>query len=431
MKLSLPKGMKDSLPQDMIRKQRMIDRLKGIFELYGFSPLDTPAIERLDVLSAKYAGGAEILKETFKLSDQGGRDLGLRYDLTVPFARVVGMNPSLKMPFKRYQIDKVWRDGPVGAGRYREFLQCDVDVVGVKQMPADAEILAIAKRAFDAFGLECKICVNSRKILNGILESIGIERNKDEIILAIDKLEKESRSEIEKELSGLGMNESQVFKLFDLFSLKGTNKEKIGMLKEEITSESGKEGIRELEELFGLLDAYGIKNYVFEPSLSRGLSFYTGTVFEVFLPESKIRSSVAAGGRYDRIISQFLESKKEFPCVGISFGLSRIYDAIEDRQEEARGTVTDIFIIPIGIGNEALAIAEKLRDAGVKTEVDLSGRGVSKNLDYANTQGIPFVAFIGEEEIKSKKLKLKDMKTGKEQMFGVDKIDEIKKIVLG
>jgi histidyl-tRNA synthetase len=429
MKLQLPKGMNDSLPEEKIGKQKLMDELKEIFELYGFSPLETPAIERLDVLSAKYAGGAEILKETFKLKDQGKRDLALRYDLTVPFARVVGMNPQLKMPFKRYQMDKVWRDGPIGHGRYREFWQCDVDMVGTKSMYADAEILSIVKMVFDKFDLDYEIELNNRKILNGILASIGIDDydKKIEIILTIDKIKKISKNEFELELSQKGLNKIQIERLSQIISTKGSNNEKLSILKNNITDSEGLEGIKELEDLFSYLDEYGLKNYVFEFSLTRGLAFYTGTVFETFLKKGSIKSAVASGGRYDKIIGKFLDSKLEFPCVGISFGMSRIYDAIKERDNLAKKTVTRLFVIPIGIKEKIIPIIQSIRLKGINAETDLVERGISKNLNYANSLEIPYVLFVGEDELKSKKFKLKNMITGEEQVLTLSQvIKEIK-----
>lgn len=423
MELRLPKGMKDSLPEEKIGQQKLMDELKAVFELYGYSPLETPAIERFDVLSSKYAGGAEILKETFKLSDQGKRELALRYDLTVPFARVVGMHPELKMPFKRYQMDKVWRDGPVGLGRYREFWQCDVDLVGTRSMMADSEILAIVKKVMERFGLDHDIHVNNRRLLNGILGSLGIEDEdkKIDIILTIDKIKKISDKEFTSELKDKGMDDDQISKVKEIFSIKGNNKEKLESVKGYVTTDEGKEGIKELEELFGYLEAYGIGNYTFELSLSRGLVFYTGTVFETFLVDNEIKSAVASGGRYDKIVGKFIESKQEYPCVGISFGLSRIYDAVKDK-ENTKKTVTDVLIIPINTQKESIAFCEELRKNDINCEVDLTGRGISKNLGYANSLEIPYVIIVGENEVKSSDYSIKDLKSGKQESMKKDEI---------
>jgi histidyl-tRNA synthetase len=413
MKLQLAKGVRDFPPEVKIVRQNVVDALTKAFELFGYVPLETPIIERLDTLASKYAGGSEIMKEVFKLKDQGGRELGLRYDLTVPMCRFVGMNPNLKMPFKRYQIGTVYRDGPIKLGRYREFWQCDVDVVGVKKMTADAEILNIAKVVFERLNLDVVTKVNNRKLLNGMLDYVGIEKSKrDAVILSIDKLEKFGSHVVKEELSEKGITYEKIQKILDVLN------EDLPGLKKLITSDEGRQGIAEIEELLNLVDVD------FDVSLARGLSYYTGTVFEVFLKESPIKSSIAAGGRYDKMISEFLGSKQEYPAVGISFGLELITDVLKDR---AKKTNTKVFIIPIGTFKESLKIADKLRRAGINTDMDLLERGISKNMNYANTMGIPFVIFIGEDELKAKKVKLKDMDSGKEQLLSVeDAVERLK-----
>lgn len=419
MKLKLPKGMKDSLPEEMIVKQRLIDQLKEIFELYGYSPLDTPILERFDVLASKYAGGAEILKETFKLKDQGNRELGVRYDLTVPFARVVGMNPEMKMPFKRYHVAKVLRDGPIGMGRYREFWQCDVDLVGSKKVSAESEILSIVDTVFKKFNLKYDIELNNRKLLNEILDHLEVKKNKMDILLIIDKIKKISKEELKKELKKTGMEDRQIKKLEDIFNIEGTNKQKLSEVKKLIGET---EGIKELEDLFDYLKTYNIKNYTLELSLTRGLAFYTGIVYETFLIKNDIKSAVASGGRYDDIVGKFLGSRLEYPCVGISFGLSRIADAIKENTEKK--TVTDIFVIPIGVEKEAIRLTQRLRQEGIRSEIDLNKKGISKNLNYANSKNIPYVLFVGENELKEDKFKLKEMDSGKEITLTFDKVIE-------
>ncbi len=413
MKLANVRGTRDYLPKEAIIREKIIDVLKGVFRRYGYSPLDTPALEYFDLLSAKYAGGAEILKETFKLKDLGGRLLGLRYDLTVPFSRVIAMNPELKMPFKRYQIAKVWRNGPVGFGRYREFMQCDVDLVGSKSMKADAEILAIAKSVFEELKLEAVIKVNNRKIMNAVLEKLGV-RNHEDAILVIDKIEKLSRKELIKELNEKGISEE----ILDVF---GGFKE----LKDVEQFLGANDGVEEMKELMKYAGDYNI-NITFDPLLARGLSFYTGTVFECFLRDNKIKSAVASGGRYDKIIGQL--SKQDYPAVGISFGLDRIYDALlSAKLVNEIPTTTKVFVVPISDYKVAVDIVERLRKAGINAETDIVGRGISKNLSYVNSLSIPYVIFVGEKEIKSGKFKLRDMKTGKEEMLTLDEIIDMLK----
>lgn len=417
MELQTAKGVRDFSPEHKIARDKIVNTLRKVFELYGYNPLETPVIERFDVLSSKYAGGEEILKETFTFRDQGNRELALRYDLTVPMCRFVGMNPNLKMPFKRYQLGDVFRDGPIKLGRYRQFAQCDVDIVGCKEMIADAEILALAERAFRELKLDAYIKVNNRKLLNGILEEAGITENKEDIILTIDKLEKISIEDVQKELDEKGLDEKTMDKLFSMLRSRKENAELLKELRQKITNAEGREGIAELESLFEYLKQFNVRSVKLDISLARGLSYYTGTVFECFMKKSEIKSSIAAGGRYDRMIGKLLQSTQEYPAVGISFGLDVIADAMS--QKEKKKTVADVFVIPIKAQKECIPILEELRAGGIRAEMDIMGRGISKNLTYANSYAIPFVIIIGEEELKQKKVKLKNMKSGTEELVSV------------
>jgi histidyl-tRNA synthetase len=416
------KGVRNFLPEEKIPRQRILDLLKEIFEMYGYSPLETPALERYDLLSAKFAGGSEITKEIFRMKDQGGRKLGLIYDLTVPMCKVVGMNPNLNMPFKRYQIQRVWRDGPVKLGRYREFWQCDVDVVGVKSMIADAEILSITNDVFERLGLDFVIKVNSRKLMNGILEISGIRKNKMEAILSIDKLSKVGVSGVEEELGQKGFEQKQIKNVLKILKTKGGNYEVLEKLEKIIKNSEGLEGIKELKELMKYVRIMGFEVKI-DISLARGLEYYTGPVFEVYLRNSKLTSSLAGGGRYDKMIGMFL-GKGDYPATGISFGIEPIYEALKEKKGIGKvKTVTKVFVIPIGKTFEpSLTLAKKLRESRVRTEIDLLARGLSKNLKYANSLGIPYVLFVGEKELKQKKVKLRDMKTGKEKLGKLEEI---------
>lgn len=418
MKLERARGTKDFSGEEALQRQQIVSALRSVFELYGYNPLETPILEKFETLASKYAGGAEILKETFKLKDQGGRELGLRYDLTVPMCRFIATNPNLKMPFKRYQIGEVFRDGPLKLGRYREFAQCDVDIVGVKSMAADAEMIAIAQDIFQRLQLNVVIRVNSRKLLNGIVATAGIKAEKAETtILTLDKLEKLGQAAVEKELEGKGIPAASAKKLMALVTVKGSNSEKTKKLETETSSSEGKEGLKELQELFSNLEDSG--NVEFEPSLARGLAYYTGTVFETFLKKSEITSAVAAGGRYDRMIGNFVGGNREYPAVGISFGLDIIEDALGMEKKERRKTTTSAYIIPIKAFAEAQKIASQLRKNGINTDIDLNNRDVKKNLEYAAAAGIPYAVLIGEKEVKSGKVTLRDMKTGKEETVTV------------
>ena len=413
MELQLPKGTRDFNPELKIVRDKIVETLKNVYELYGFSPLETPIIERYETLSSKYAGGSEILKEIFKLKDQGNRELGLRYDLTVPLCRVIGMNPTIKLPFKRYQFGDVFRDGPIKKGRYRVFTQADADIVGCKEMTAETEIINLTLGVFERLNLDIIIKINNRKILNGILEYAGIKKEKEEVILSIDKLDKFGKDIVKKELKEKKVPEESTKKIFDVISIKNSFNEKIKILKDKLKDN---EGINEVEKLFGLIE--NKNNIEFDLSLARGLSYYTGTVFEVFLKNSEFKSSLAAGGRYDEIIGSFLNSKQEYRAVGISFGLDVLMDVINIK--EKKKTVAQVYIIPIQTFKESLRIADKLRKKGIKTDIDLMGKGISKNLNYANAMQIPYVIFVGEDELRQNKVKLKDMKKGKEDLLNLE-----------
>ncbi len=425
MELMNAKGTKDLMPKEKIVVDTLKSKLVDIFENYGFNPLETPLIEKIEVLSSKYAGGDGILKEIFKLEDQGGRKLGLRYDLTVPLCRVVGMNPNLKMPFKRYQMGKVFRDGPIKAGRYREFIQCDVDTVGSSSMLADAEFVAIARDFFKKIDVEIVTKVSNRKLLNGIIEEVKVSDSKKmKVILVIDKLEKQGIEVVKKELMDLGISDDRVCKIEEMISIKGSNSEKLEMIKKFVKNDEGLEGIKELEELANYLKLMNVENYEFDFSLARGLAYYTGTVFEVFAKKSKVASALAAGGRYDRMIADFLGRKDDIPALGISFGVSAIMDAVDFK--ENKKTVVQVYVIPIGTLDESVKIVNELRENGLKVDMDLMSRGVSKNLNYANSYGIPYAAIIGQKELEKKKINLRDMKTGKEELLSLQQV--IKKL---
>ena len=418
MELQLPKGTRDFSPEEKILRDKVVNTLKEVFELYGFAPLDTPILEKFDVLSSKYAGGAEILKETFKLKDQGARELGLRYDLTVPLARYIGMNPTLKMPFKRYQVGEVFRDGPVASARYRQFTQCDVDVIGSNSMAADAEIVGLVYSAFSKLNLEVVVKASNRGLLNDILDYCGVQKEKQEaVILSIDKLEKFGVNVVKEELKQQKIDESKINKIIDIINVKGDNREKIIQLKKILKNS---EGLKEIEEMISYLKNMNCQAD-FDVSLARGLAYYTGTVIEAVLKNSSIKSSVAGGGRYDNMIGSFL-GKGSIPAVGISFGVDRIYDALVERQETKQKTNTKVYIIPIKTLNESMKIAQQLRDAGINADIDLNDKGPSKNLEYANSLGTPYVVFVGKKELEENKVKLRDMKSGKEEMMKIEDV---------
>ncbi len=425
MEIKRAKGTKDFKPEEQIVRQEVIDLLRKIFEKYGYNPLETPVIERYETLSAKFAAGeaSDALKETFTFEDQGGRKLGLRFDLTLPLSRFIAMNSNLKMPFKRYEIGRTYRDGPIKAGRLREFWQCDVDVIGTKSMIAEAELMAIVKEFFDKLELKFEIELNNRKILNGIFDDLEI-KDKDEVMVSIDKLKKIGVEGVKEELKDK-LDEDKITQLLFIFDVSGSNEEKIKALKKVVKSEEAKEGLEEIKEILGYSKLFGVNEVVFNPSLVRGLAYYTGPIFEVFLKNSKITSSFAGGGRYDKMIGNYLGGG-DYPATGISFGLEPLNQEILSRKKTEQKTVVDVYVIPIKTIKESLKVLKELRSNDIKSDIDMNERSISKNLDYANKLGIPYVVFVGENELKEKKVKLRDMKSGNEELLSIEEI--VKKI---
>jgi histidyl-tRNA synthetase len=409
MELQLPRGMRDFPPEEKILRDEVISVLKGIFELYGFSPLETPVVERWEVLSAKYSGGEEILKETFKLTDQGGRQLGLRYDLTVPLARFVGMNPTIKRPFKRYQIGTVYRDGPIKKGRTREFYQCDADIVGSSSPLADAECVQLALDVFEKLGIDVEVKINNRKVLYELAQAAEIpEELTEAAILSLDKLEKIGPDGVLREMIERGIARVSAERFLS------------GAQDREALKKG--EGYRELEPV---LSALRDPRVVWTPSLARGLSYYTGTIYEVYAKNSSVTGSLAAGGRYDNMIEQFLGGSEKIPAVGISFGLEPILEVLKEKHPNRimRKTVTQVYVIPFKtLLAEGRAICQQLRRAGIKTDMDFSAKGISDGLKYANAYEIPFVVIVGPDEVAAGKVKLRDMRSGEEKLLTVDEV---------
>jgi len=428
MTIEMAKGTRDFPPEDKIIREELVSSLKEVFESYGYSPLETPSIERLDTLTAKFAAGSEsdAAKEIFKLTDQGNRELGLRFDLTVPFSRFVALNPNLKMPFKRYEIGRVFRDGPIKLGRYREFWQCDVDIAGAASVKAEAELLLLALEALKKLKLDAYIEVNNRKLLFGLMDFCEIPAGKREtVIITIDKLAKYGEDVVKKELVDKYVDKQSIDKLLEVFTARGLNEEILERISSSINSDIGREGLKELKELFEYLKFVEHGKIIINIALARGLAYYTGTVFEGFLKNSKVTSSICGGGRYDNMIGMYASNNRQYPAVGISFGLEPITDALKLNVPELKKTVAELYIIPIQTFKESLVIATTLREAGLNVDIDLMDKGISKNLDYANTLKIPFVAFIGETELKEQKIKLKNMITGNERLVSLDEVYDL------
>lgn len=423
VELRILKGTNDFLPDEQVIRSNIIKKLTNVFELYSFRPLETPILNYFDILASKYAGGAEILKETFKLTDQGERLLGLRYDLTIPLARVVGMNPHLKLPFKRYEVGKVFRDGPTKVGRAREFTQCDVDVIGVESQLAEAELIALAFDAFKKLNVEINLELNNRKLLAGILlESGYTESQLSNVILSIDKLKKIERAGVENELKEKGLSGPILSKAFAWIDIKGSPESILERLDKELTNGLAKSGIKELRELFANLKYLDIpmEKITLMLSLARGLEIYTGTVFEAFTSTGTITSSLAAGGRYDDIIGKFLGSERKYPAVGISFGLEPIFATIKDIAPIE--TQNRVLIISIRSDEKALNVVTRLRQENIIVDFDFRQKGITKSLEYANALKFAWVIIIGTKETGSGLFTLRDMITGKEEKLKIEEI---------
>lgn len=414
------KGTRDFLPEEMILRQQVLEKIRKVFETFGFQPLETSALESWEVLSAKDAGGDEILNETYNFEDKNGRKIGLRYDLTVPLARVISENPNLPLPFKRYQIEKVWRYGDIAKDRFREFLQADVDIIGSESVIADAEIIACAIECFNALGFKkFFVKLNNRKILTEMLKKSGIDDNKFlDALRSIDKLDKIGVEGVKKELEDKRISSESIKKIIKFIEIKGEN-EKI--LKE---IESLGEGVEEIKEIISYLKTLKLGSKVkIDLSLARGLDYYTGPIFEVIAEEGI--GSVAGGGRYDKMIGLFLG--RDLPATGISLGIERIIEImIERKMIDKIKSKTKIFVVAVNdkMRNKVLEIVQELRERSIEVDYDLRFRSLSKQLEYVDSLGIPFAAIVGEKELKENSVKIRDMKTGKEKLIKTDNIME-------
>lgn len=420
----LAKGMRDRGSEDKILQMAVLDIIRAVFELYGYLPLETPLVERMDVLRAKFAVGedTDVSKEIFQVTDQGERELGLRFDMTVPLCRYVAMNPNLKMPFKRYVMGKVFRDGPIKLGRYREFWQADADIVGVPGILADCEGVRLVADVFQKLDLGVTIYFSSRELLRELLDNVGIDQKlRSKTIIALDKLKKVGRREVIAEMVKAGVDEKKAGELLELVDVEGSNADKMSVLGRTLGKSEALETLAEILEQLSDLD-----NFVFDPSLSRGLAYYTGFFFECFMNEGKISSSLVGTGRYDRMIGQYLDGKQDFAAVGISFGVSVICDALNEKGEGAVKSLTHAYVVPVSENERAFAssIAADLREAGINTEIDLIGKTIGKNFAYADSLGIPYTIVIGEDEVANESCTVKNMETGEQEAVPASKIVE-------
>lgn len=409
MKIMNVKGGYDFLPQEQKIRNYINNILKETFEEYGYNSIETPILCYYDILSDKYDEENDILKEIYKVSDQGERQLGLRYDLTVPFAKFIAINKNkIQLPFKRYEIAKVFRDGPVKVGRDREFTQCDVDVVGLSGQLIEAELLALYKNAFDKLNIDITIKYNSRNLMTGLILDCEVsEELISEVTTIIDKINKITPEEFRDNLKRIGLTDSQITNLNT--NLKLSLKE----LNEKFTTPNNqylKTGLEELNNLNTYLAQLGLsETCVFDSSLARGQNYYTGNVFEVYDKKLRVTGSIGGGGRYDQMITNFIDDGEAYPAVGISFGLSSIYEILKNAEESLEESIIDLYIIPIGTEIEALKLANNLRNLKYNVELEMQGRKLKKCLDYANREKIPYVIILGEDELTSKKVTVKNM----------------------
>ncbi len=441
-KPGIPKGTRDFSPIEMARRNYIFNTIKGVFARYGFQQIETPAMENLSTLMGKY--GEEGDKLLFKILNSGDwvsplreklqddlsigkatttvSEKGLRYDLTVPFARfVVQHRDEIQFPFKRYQIQPVWRADRPQKGRYREFYQCDVDVVGTDSLVSELELMEIVEEVYKQLGINVCLHINNRKILAGIAETIGQPDKITDITVAIDKLDKIGIENVNKELIEKGLPESAVEALQPILNLTGDNRAKLEQLKTVLaTSETGQKGIEEMTTIFDLVDAAGVElNIELDLCLARGLNYYTGAIFEVKALDVQM-GSITGGGRYDNLTGIF--GMPGVSGVGISFGADRIYDVLTELNLYPADlqTTTELLFVSFGEAElrYALTWAKALRAKGVRVEVYPEPTKMKKQMGYADAKKIPFVAIVGGDEMAAGKVMLKNMTTGEQKRMG-------------
>ncbi|MGP1624767.1 histidine--tRNA ligase [Prevotella koreensis] len=448
-KPSIPKGTRDFSPIEMSKRNYIFNTIKEVYALYGFRQIETPAMETLQTLMGKY--GEEGDKLLFKILNSGNFlskvseeelhennaprvasklcEKGLRYDLTVPFARYVVMHrDELQMPFKRYQIQPVWRADRPQKGRYREFYQCDADIVGSNSLLNEVELMQIIDTVFSRFGVRVVIKINNRKILSGIAEIIGEPDKIIDITVAIDKLDKIGLDAVNKELAEVGISAEAIDKLQPIISLTGFNEDKLQTIADVLTtSEIGMEGINETRFILDTLKKCGLKNEIeLDLTLARGLNYYTGAIFEVKALDVQI-GSITGGGRYDNLTGIF--GMPGLSGVGISFGADRIFDVLNQLALYPKEAVDSTRLLFINFGEKeteyCLPIAAMARNAGISTEIYPDTVKMKKQMAYANAKQIPFVAIIGENEMADGKVMLKDMQTGEQRLVTAEALIEI------
>ena len=410
-------GFMELLPSEQILFNQMKEKIQKTYEKFGFLPLDTPVIESAEVLLAK--AGGETEKQIYRFQ-KGDNDLALRFDLTVPLAKYVAKNyGNLSFPFRRYQIGKVYRGERAQKGRYREFYQCDIDIIGDRELDLinDAEIPSIIYTLFKELGFnDFTIKINNRKILNGLFESVEQKENSAEILRIIDKIEKIGKEAVIEEFNKLGLKEDQINKIISFIEITGSSDEKIEKLENlEITNETYVKGVNELKTVVQNVRLFGVpdSNFMVDLTIARGLDYYTGTVYETFLNEYRELGSVCSGGRYENLAEYYTD--KSLPGVGISIGLTRFFYKLNELNviKAEKKSISDILIIPVVENlNEPIKLSADLRKIGVNTEIYLNDKKLKAKLKYADKLQIPYTIIIGEDEIKSNKVQIKNMETG-------------------
>ncbi|KKR37255.1 MAG: Histidyl-tRNA synthetase [Candidatus Yanofskybacteria bacterium GW2011_GWF1_44_227] len=434
----LASGFKDYLPEDMIPRQKMFDSIRTVFERWGFVPLDTPGLEREEIITG---GDPNFKMNIFRVRlNEGDDKYALRFDLTVPLARVVAAYPDIKKPFKRYQTGKVWRGERPQAGRYREFVQFDADTVGSASMLADAEIVAIMCETMPALGIEnFLVRVNNRKILNGLAQYAGFDMNKISAVLrAIDKLDKQGWDKVSVELAGekIGLNQDQIAAIKKFIDLKVEGQiETLNAVQElMVNSPIAMQGISELREIAGYLNAMAVPTdkWKIDLSVARGLGYYTGPVFETVLTDLLEIGSVFSGGRYDGLVQKF--STASVPATGASVGVDRLFAAMTKLGLITQSrTVSDVIVLNFdkSVQDLCLATAAIVRSSGIKTEIFIDGdKKMRDQLGYVSDKGIPLVVIIGPEEVSKNVVQLKDMRSGKQEEIPLDSlVERIKELI--
>ena len=418
-------GFMELLPNEQILFEQMKQTIEDTYKQYGFLPIDTPIIELSEVLLAK--AGGETEKQIYRFQ-KGDTDLSLRFDLTVPLAKYVAKNyGNLSFPFRRYQIGKVYRGERTQKGRFREFYQCDIDIIGDGELSIlnDAELPSIIYTIFKKLGFkDFTIRMNNRKLLNGVFEEIGQKDKSSEILRIIDKIEKIGKDAVIEELTNIGIETENIKKIIQFIEIDGTNQEKLQKLEElKIQNEQFKKGLEEIKQVIQYVGIFGVpeQNYQLDLTIARGLDYYTGTVYETFLNDYRELGSVCSGGRYENLADYYTD--KKLPGVGISIGLTRLFYKLNELNliKANQKSISQILIIPMVENLEKpITLATELRNLGIKTEIYLSDKKLKAKMKYADKLQIPYVIVIGEDEIQNQKVNIKNMQTGEETTVAFD-----------